>query len=97
VSYLALDELRAIGKLDARTSALVEHRAPDSQRVTEPLFVARPGATREDDGWLLSLSHDGPTNRAFVAVYDAARLPDGPIARAWFDHHIPITFHGTFA
>jgi all-trans-8'-apo-beta-carotenal 15,15'-oxygenase len=65
--------------------------------VTEPLFVPRANATREDDGWLVALSHDGPSNRAFIAVYDAARLPDGPIARAWFDHQVPITFHGTFA
>ena len=24
-------------------------------------------------------------------------LEDGPVARAWFDHQVPITFHGTFA
>jgi all-trans-8'-apo-beta-carotenal 15,15'-oxygenase len=96
LSYVAIDTLRGIGKLDARTGALTEHVVPDSQRITEPLFVARPGATREDDGWLLALAHDAPTSRAFVAVYDAARIPDGPIARAWFDHQVPITFHGTF-
>jgi len=39
----------------------------------------------------------GMRDRAFVAVYDAARIPDGPIAKIWFDHHVPITFHGTFA
>jgi all-trans-8'-apo-beta-carotenal 15,15'-oxygenase len=97
LSYLVLDELRGIGKLDAQTGTLVEHMVPDTQRVTEPLFVPRANATREDDGWLVALSHDGPSNRAFVSVYDAARIPDGPIARAWFDHQVPITFHGTFA
>jgi len=97
ISYVALDTLRGIGKLDARTGSLAAHELPDTQRVTEPLFVPRPGATREDDGYLLALSHDGPTNRAFLAVYDAARIPDGPIARAWFDHQVPVTFHGTFA
>jgi all-trans-8'-apo-beta-carotenal 15,15'-oxygenase len=97
LSYLALDNLRGIGKLDARTGKLVEHVLPDTQRVTEPLFVGRPNATREDDGWLVALCHDAPTNRAALVVYDAARIPDGPLARAWFDHQIPITFHGTFA
>jgi all-trans-8'-apo-beta-carotenal 15,15'-oxygenase len=96
VSYLVLDILGGIGKLDARTGELTEHVLPATQRVTEPLFVPRANATGEDDGWLLALSHDGPTNRAFLAVYDAARIPDGPIARAWFDHQVPITFHGTF-
>jgi len=97
LAYVALDDLRGIGKLDVRTGTLTEHLLPDTQRVTEPLFVARANPTREDDGWLVALSHDDPSNRAFVSVYDAARIPDGPIARAWFDHQVPITFHGTFA
>ncbi len=96
-TYLVLGDLAAIGKLDARTGAVVAHELPSTQRTTEPLFVPRPGATADDDGHVVALQHDGPTNRAFVAVYDAARLPDGPIARAWFDHHVPITFHGVFA
>ncbi len=96
LSYLALDSVAGIGKLDARTGTLTEHVLPDTQRITEPLFVPRAGATAEDDGWLVALSHDGPTNRAFLSVYDAARIPEGPIARAWFDHQVPITFHGTF-
>ena len=97
LSYLVVDDLRGVARLDAKTGALSEHVVPDTQRVTEPLFVPRANATREDDGWLVALSHDGPSNRAFVGVYDAARIPDGPIARAWFDHQVPITFHGTFA
>lgn len=96
LTYLALDSLAGIGTLDARTGALVEHRLPDTQRITEPLFVPRRNATGEDDGYVLALTHDGPTNRAFLSVYDAARIPDGPVARAWFDHQVPITFHGTF-
>jgi all-trans-8'-apo-beta-carotenal 15,15'-oxygenase len=35
-------------------------------------------------------------DRAYVAVYDAKRIPDGPVAKIWLDHHVPITFHGTF-
>lgn len=99
MTYLAIDDLRGVGKLDVEAGALRAHELLPSQRATEPLFVPRPssqGATREDDGWLLSLCHDGPSDRAFVAVYDAQRLEAGPIARAWFDHQIPITFHGTF-
>lgn len=95
VSYLALDSLAGIGKLTA--AGLVEHGVPDTQRISEPLFVPRANAKAEDDGWLVALCHDGATDRAFVSVYDAAKIPDGPVARAWFDHQVPITFHGTFA
>jgi all-trans-8'-apo-beta-carotenal 15,15'-oxygenase len=96
LTYLALDDLGAIGKLDVETGELTAHALPPWQRATEPLFVGRPGARHEDDGWLLSLCHDGRAQRAFLSVYDALRLEEGPVARAWFDHSIPITFHGTF-
>lgn len=100
VTYLALDDLRGIGKLHAATGRLETHELPGGQLATEPLFVPRPGARAEggaeDDGWVLALCHDAPSDTAFLAVYDAARLPDGPIARAWFDHQVPITFHGAF-
>jgi all-trans-8'-apo-beta-carotenal 15,15'-oxygenase len=96
VTYLALDDLRAVGKLEHGTGRLSEHVLPATQRASEPIFVPRPGTVREDDGWVLALCHDAPTDRAFIAVYDADRLPDGPIARAWFDHQVPITFHGAF-
>jgi all-trans-8'-apo-beta-carotenal 15,15'-oxygenase len=96
-NYAVLGSLRGVGRFDPRTGGLVAHMLPATQRVTEPLFVPRPGATRDDDGHVLALCHDGPTERAFLAIYDAARLADGPVARAWFDHHVPITFHGTWA
>jgi all-trans-8'-apo-beta-carotenal 15,15'-oxygenase len=95
--YAALDNLGGIARLDTRSRALSTHALPSTQRATEPLFVPRAAAQSETDGWLVALCHDDPTDRAFVAVYDAARIPDGPIARAWFDHQVPITFHGTFA
>jgi all-trans-8'-apo-beta-carotenal 15,15'-oxygenase len=94
-SYLALDDLGGIGKLDVATGTLDAHVLPATQRATEPVFVANgPG---EDDGHVLSLCADGPSDRAFVAVYDAKRIAAGPVAKVWLDHPVPITFHGTFA
>lgn len=95
-TYLVVDDAMAIGRLDHATGALDVHELPRTQRATEPCFVARAGARSETDGWILSLCHDGPSDRAFLAVYDAHRLSAGPVACAWFDHQIPITFHGTF-
>ncbi len=95
VAYLVLGGLAGIGKLDLRTGALDAHMLDGSQRATEPVFVPCPGATAEDDGHVLALCHEH--ERAFVAVYDARRIAAGLVARAWLDHHVPITFHGTFA
>ena len=96
VTYAAVDGIRGLGRLSFDGSQpFARHDAPDTQRVTEPIFVPRSASRR--DGWLLALCHDEPSSRAFLAIYDAVRIADGPIARAWFDHHVPITFHGTFA
>jgi all-trans-8'-apo-beta-carotenal 15,15'-oxygenase len=49
------------------------------------------------EGWVLSLVYDGNRDASYVAVIDAARPEDGPVARLWFDHAIPFLFHGAWA
>lgn len=83
-TYVVFDQLRAIGTIDAK-GTVVAHDVPGDQLVSEPLYV---------DGHLLALCH--MRDRTFVAVYDATRIPAGPVAKIWLDHHVPITFHGTF-
>jgi all-trans-8'-apo-beta-carotenal 15,15'-oxygenase len=65
--------------------------------VSEPIFVPRPGNGAEDDGWVLALVYDPASDTSNVTVLDARDLSAGPLARAWFDHHVPPTFHGAFA
>jgi all-trans-8'-apo-beta-carotenal 15,15'-oxygenase len=65
--------------------------------VSEPVFVPRPGARAEDDGWLLVLTYDPRVDASNITVLAANDPSSGVIARAWFDHLIPPTFHGTFA
>ena len=64
--------------------------------VAEPVFVPAPDATDEQAGWVLTLVYDGRADASYLAVLDATRLEDGPVARAWFDHPVPITFHGSW-
>jgi len=85
LGYAVFDDLRALGSVDAR-GRLALHELPAEQRASEPLYV---------DGHLLSLCHT--VAAAFLAVYDARRIPDGPVAKIWLDHHVPLTFHGAFA
>jgi carotenoid cleavage dioxygenase-like enzyme len=61
----------------------------------EPVFVARPGATAEDDGVLLSVVLDAAEQTSFLLVLDAADLRE--IARAQAPHHIPVSVHGMFS
>jgi carotenoid cleavage dioxygenase-like enzyme len=61
----------------------------------EPVFVARPDGTDEDDGVLLSVVLDGRRETSFLLVLDARDLSE--LARAEVPHHIPFSFHGRFA
>lgn len=66
---------------------------------TEPVFVPKPGpgvheAVKDEPGWILVEVYDGHTRRSFLAVLEADRLTDGPIATVQLDHHLPISFHG---
>ena len=75
-----------------------EERAhfPGPRRFTnEPIFVARPGAEAEDDGWLLVLVNDGEAARTGLYVYDAKEME--PVAIAWLNGVIPYGLHGTWA
>src|SRR5690606_21065513 len=60
----------------------------------EPVFVNRPGGTREDDGVLLSVVLDTRRGHSFLAVLDASTLQE--LARASVPHHIPFGFHGQY-
>jgi len=62
---------------------------------SEAVVIPKPGAPRsEDDVYVAALVMDGASQRSFFAVWDGPRFQDGPIAKAWFDHPVPITFHG---
>ena len=61
----------------------------------EPVFVASPDGVKEDEGVLLSVVLDAALGTSFMLVLDASDLQE--LARASVPHHIPFSFHGTFA
>jgi all-trans-8'-apo-beta-carotenal 15,15'-oxygenase len=62
----------------------------------EHIVVPRPAATAEGDGWLIGTVLDVARRRTAVTVFDALRLADGPVARAWLPFALPLGFHGRF-
>jgi all-trans-8'-apo-beta-carotenal 15,15'-oxygenase len=67
---------------DMRTVPLGSEHVP-----SEPVVVGKH---------VLSLVYDGTRDASYVAVIDAERAEDGPVARIWFDHAIPFPFHGAW-
>ncbi|MDJ0617333.1 MAG: carotenoid oxygenase family protein [Calothrix sp. MO_192.B10] len=62
----------------------------------EPIFVPRPNATAEDDGWVLAVIYDAEHHRSDVVILDAKDLHREPVARLHLKHHIPYGLHGNF-
>ena len=86
----------AVMSLDPRGRRRV-HRYDDGVLAEEHVFIARPGSSKVDDGWLLGVLFDPARDRRGIALLDAAHVDDGPIAEAWLDYGFPLGFHGTFA
>lgn len=79
-----------VGSGELRTLSLGEGCYP-----SEPVFVPRPGATSEEDGWVLTMVYDAKVDRSHLAIVEGTSLE--VVARAFFDHALPPTFHGGFA
>jgi all-trans-8'-apo-beta-carotenal 15,15'-oxygenase len=88
--------LQAIVKVDLESGKKQLWSAAPRGFVSEPIFVARPGSDKEDDGWVLSLVYDSTHHRSDVVILDANDLSTGPVARLHLKHHIPYGLHGSF-
>ncbi|MGF1486966.1 MAG: carotenoid oxygenase family protein [Prochloraceae cyanobacterium] len=64
--------------------------------ISEPIFVPKPDANKEDDGWILSLVYDAAGHRSKLAILEAENLDRGPIAKLYLKHHIPYGLHGSW-
>lgn len=60
----------------------------------EAEFVARPGGSGEDDGWLVGFVYDSRRDLSAFAVVDAQSMSQ--VALLWLRHHLPQGLHGSF-
>merc|ERR1712139_124022 len=66
----------------------------ENEYVSEPRFVPRPGATEEDDGILIGMVFDGPTQQSRIQFVDASSLE--VVATAPFGMKVPFPIHTTW-
>ena len=81
-------------KFDLAAGSVAEWSQP-GRHPGEPIFVARPGGTEEDDGVVLSVVLEPERGASSLVVLDAASFTE--IARARVPQHIPLGFHGAYA
>lgn len=85
--------LQEIVKLDVKNKSFQSIEFADCIP-GEPIFVAKPEAKAEDDGWLLFTRYNAGKRRTIFAIADAKDLKI--IYEAALPHNIPMGFHGTW-
>ena len=88
--------LQAILKLDLHTKERQLHSFAPSGFVSEPIFVPKPNAEKEDAGWVLTLVYDGSKHRSTLAILDGENLAQEPVALLHLKHHVPYGLHGSW-
>jgi all-trans-8'-apo-beta-carotenal 15,15'-oxygenase len=89
------DPLQAIKKLDLTTGEGRVWSAAPRGFVSEPVMVPRPGATAEDDGWVLCLVWNGARCASDLVILDAASLAE--VAVLELPVAVPHGLHGSWA
>lgn len=87
--------LGAIGRIDHSNGELRTWVPGSDSGVQEPNFVVKPGAP-EGEGYLLTLVNRLAENRSELAILDAKRIEDGPLAVLKIPVRVRSTFHGMF-
>lgn len=84
-------------KHDLETGERREFDHGPGRAAGEPVFVARPDGTAEDDGWLVTYVHDIGAGTAEFVVLDAQEFDRrGYVARVPLPQRVPYGFHGNW-
>ncbi|MEL6180259.1 MAG: carotenoid oxygenase family protein, partial [Myxococcota bacterium] len=80
-------------KYDTDTGTTKHLSYGDDRFGSEAVFVPRPGASHEDDGWIVTLVHDMDQDSSECVIYSAQDFTDEPLARILLPRRVPAGFH----
>ncbi|GAA5785561.1 dioxygenase [Chitiniphilus shinanonensis] len=84
-------------KHDMRRGTSEAHDYGPGRVTLEPVFVRRPEAVEEDDGWIMSYVYDASRNLSDVVILDAQDFGGDPVATIQLPVRVPFGFHGGWA
>ena len=90
------DRIDSLIHYDLLTGRQDRYELDWGDRISEPIFAARPGSLDEGDGWLIAVVYRARENRSDLIVLDARDVARGPIATVLLPHRIPAGFHGSW-
>lgn len=83
-------------KYDLLTGSSQTHNFGSGRYGGEGVFVPKPGATEEDEGWLLTFVYDTKEETSELVVVNAQDMTAEPVARIIILTRVPYGFHGTW-
>ena len=86
----------ALARYDLASGELVIHDFGRGQEVDEPVFIPRPGATREADGWIGAYVYNHARDSSRFVLLDAIELAAPPVAEIALPRRVPHGFHGNW-
>ena len=60
------------------------------------MFAHKPGATEEDEGWILSLVQERETRTSKLIIIDAQSFDQQPVAEVIIPQRVPYGAHGSW-
>ncbi len=90
------DEFRGIVRFDLETETTQHHLIDEGDQNSEAIFVPRPNALSEDDGWILFCVYKKATDTSEIRILDAKNISDPPLAIVSLARRIPAGFHGAW-
>jgi carotenoid cleavage dioxygenase-like enzyme len=84
-------------KHDLQRGTTEVHDYGRGRMTTEPVFVRKPGADAEDEGWIMSSVYDPERHCSDIVILEAQDFAGEPVATIRLPVRIPFTFHGGWA
>lgn len=89
-------EIRGVIRYDLERGSLQRYKVPEGDQNSEPVFVARPKSSDEDDGWVLVCVYRQATDTTDLVILDGRNIESAPIATVRLPRRIPAGFHGAW-
>lgn len=82
-------------KYDVETGKRETHDLQGCQS-GEPVLAALPGASGEDEGWVMTFAYDPQRDKSDLILIDATSFEKEPVARIHLPVRVPFGFHGSW-
>lgn len=86
--------IKGCTKLDLSTGESKRHEFKGKRWGGESVFAPKPGATEEDEGWLLTYTYNAEEMCTELYVLDAKSMGPEPVAILKTPQRVPFGFHG---